>query len=98
MEQPQTAIQHPLGHVEGGPGGGLILLQLHFGQFHVPVGKFTPEEIVDLAAGFAKLVAVKEAVGGGRDLVEPVAESICRRRCSWAYRWQNRPLSCLNFW
>jgi len=62
MEKAQAGIHHPhqrLGSIEGAvaaPG------DLHLGNFKVPVGKITPEELVDLPSSFAILIIFKETL------------------------------------
>ena len=44
---------------------------LQFGNFHIPVGKIVPQEIIDLAASLAVLVRLEEPVNGADKLLQP---------------------------
>jgi len=56
VQQAQAGIQHTCQGLGGVESAITAFGQLQLGNFHVPVSKLTPEEVVNLAAGLAVLM------------------------------------------
>ena len=59
MQHAQTGIQNPYEGLGGVESPIATFGQLQLGYFDVPIGKFTPEELINLPSGFAVLICGK---------------------------------------
>jgi len=62
VQQAQTGIQHAHQSRGGVISAITAFSKLGLGNFEVPIGKLSPEEFIDLPAGFTELIIGEEAV------------------------------------
>ena len=60
MQQTETGIQYLYQVAGSGECHPVALGELQFGDLKIPVSKFTPEELVNLATGFPVLVVLEQ--------------------------------------
>src|SRR5579872_3253596 len=65
MQQPQSSLKHAQNVAESSAGSGLVAVfarQSRLHQFHVPVAKLAPEEVVHPVGGFVEAVSFESFV------------------------------------